>query len=529
MDAPIEKRRSPVLIEASALTRCRHRVYLDATFPEDLAAAPENPGAKQRQEAAAAHRESIRRQLFDAQPGWVRIAADGPASRRAEDTIRACRDGADRIWGAVLPADPETGRRGRSEILLRDTARGGYIPVIVVNHKVTDPGRGATTTGLFAWEPAIDETRKVRSQLRDQMRVAQLYRMLERHGLASPAKVAGAVGYGGDCILVHDLSEVLADYDERFVDRIAIARGEVATEPAQIGECRTCPWWARCRAQLVQTHDVSLVAPGQRATVLRELGVHTVDDLARWDGTEPEVWPQGSFVDTVVMAKAWLAGAPLVRRYGHVHVHRADIEVDVDMESYHEFGAYLWGTLLNADGDSAYLPFATWDPVPTADEARSFGEFWTWLSDQRKIAERRGKTFAAYCYSRTAEDKWLLASARRFHGLPGVPSEAEVRAFIDSPQWVDVYQAVTDQFVCPNGKGLKKIAPLAGHRWRDEEAGGEASMSWYREAVGYEGAPDPTQRQRLLEYNEDDVIATKILREWMTDRAVKEIPHIDDL
>ncbi len=54
-------------------------------------------------------------------------------------------------------------------------------------------------------------------------------------------------------------------------------------------------------------------------------------------------------------------------------------------------------------------------------------------------------------------------------------------------------------------------------------------MSWYREAVGYEGAPDPTQRQRLLEYNEDDVIATKILREWMTDRAVKEIPHIDDL
>ena len=80
-----------------------------------------------------------------------------------------------------------------------------------------------------------------------------------------------------------------------------------------------------------------------------------------------------------------------------------------------------------------------------------------------------------------------------------------------------------------NGKGLKKIAPLAGHRWRDDEAGGEASMSWYREAVGYEGSPDPSQRQRLLEYNEDDVIATKILREWMTDRAVQEIPHIDDL
>jgi predicted RecB family nuclease len=83
--------------------------------------------------------------------------------------------------------------------------------------------------------------------------------------------------------------------------------------------------------------------------------------------------------------------------------------------------------------------------------------------------------------------------------------------------------------VCPNGKGLKKIAPIAGHRWRDEEAGGEASMSWYREAVGYDGDPDPQQRRRLLEYNEDDVIATKVLREWMSERAVQEIPHISDL
>lgn len=95
---------------------------------------------------------------------------------------------------------------------------------------------------------------------------------------------------------------------------------------------------------------------------------------------------------------------------------------------------------------------------------------------------------------------------------------------------VDIYQAVTDQFVCPNGKGLKKIAPIAGHHWRDDEAGGEASMAWYREAVGYDrGEPDLSQRTRLFEYNEDDVIATKVLREWMSDRAVLDIPHIDDL
>ncbi|WP_408014502.1 TM0106 family RecB-like putative nuclease [Rhodococcus spongiicola] len=519
---------APVLLEPGALTRCRHRIHLDAKYPDQLAEAPQDIGVKQRQEAAAAKREAVRIQLMDADPdAWVRIAPDEP--QRARATLEACRAGAAKIWGAVLPPERDTGRRGGAEILLRDAELGGYIPVIVVNHKVTDPGRGATTSGLFEWAPTIDETRKVRSHLRDQMRLAHLYRMLERHGLASPSLLGGAIGYGADCVLVHDLATILDDYDERFADRIAVARGEAETVPSQIGECRSCPWWEGCRKQLEQTRDVSLVASGARAEVLRARGVRTIDQLAAWEGEAPEEWPHNSFHDTVVNAKAWLAGAPLVRRHETVTVIRADVEVDIDMESYQEHGAYLWGTLLNVAGTSVYRPFVSWDPVPTVDEARSFAEFWTWLMAERDAAAATGKTFAAYCYSRTAEDKWLLDSARRFAGVEGVPTVAEIREFIDSPQWVDIYQAVGENFVCPNGKGLKKIAPVAGFNWRDAEASGEASMSWYREAVGYDGEPDLAQRRRLLEYNEDDVIATKVLREWMSERAVDEIPHESEI
>ncbi|MFZ2172716.1 MAG: TM0106 family RecB-like putative nuclease [Rhodococcus sp. (in: high G+C Gram-positive bacteria)] len=518
------------MIDAGALTRCRHRVHLDAAFPEELAAAPEDPGVRQRQDAAAAKREEIRRTLTEHAPErWVQIDPGQSMRKRSEDTLAACAAGADRIWGAVLPIERDTGRKGRCEILVRDTERGGYIPVIVVNHKVTDPGRGAVTSGLFEWEPREDTTRKPRSQVRDQMRVAQVYRMLERHGWASPALVGGAIGYGGDVIIVHDLSTVLDEYDERFADRIAVARGQAPTVPSRIGECRSCPWWPGCESELKHKHDVSLVATGSRADMLREAGCHTIEDLAAWDGEPLEDWPHGAFQDAIVIAKAWLADAPLVRRHAKIRVHRADIEVDVDMESYQEHGAYLWGTLLNTVGVSVYRPFVSWDPVPTEDEARSFGEFWTWLMAEREAAAARGKTFAAYCYSRAAEDKWLLDSARRFAGVPGVPTREEVREFIDGPQWVDIYQAVTDQFICPHGKGLKKIAPVAGFTWRDADAGGEASMSWYREAVGYDGDPDHTQRERLLQYNEDDVIATKVLREWMSERAEQEIPLASEL
>ncbi|KAA0025075.1 TM0106 family RecB-like putative nuclease [Antrihabitans cavernicola] len=522
------------MIDARRLTSCRHRLHLDLTHPLLIEGVGEDSGVRQRREAATAHRAAVRDTLTAVGDGWVVIDAGQSSRDRAEATLAAMAAGASRIWDAVLPSEPDTGRRGKSELLIRDDGRGGYIPVIVVNHKITDPRSeaaegGAVTSDLFTWDPHDDAMRKVRPQLRDQLRLVHIYRMLQRHGYASPGLVGGAIGFGFDCILVHDLSTVLDEYDRRFADRIAVARGQVQTLPSNIPECRSCPWWSRCSERLIDMRDVSVVAPGSRAEVLRGAGVSTIDQLAGWVGDAPEDWQHGEFGDAVVTAKAWLRGLPLVRRVPNVRVQRADVEVDVDMESYQEHGAYLWGTLLNVDGTSEYRAFATWDPVPTFDEARSFAEFWGWLMQTRAQTVAAGKTFAAYCYSRAAEDKWLLDSARRFEGMPGIPTVEEILGFINGPEWVDIYQAVSDQFICPNGKGLKKVAPVAGFNWRDAEASGEASMSWYREAVGFEGEPDLGERTRLLEYNEDDVYATKVLREWMDARADAEIPFAGDL
>jgi predicted RecB family nuclease len=55
-------------------------------------------------------------------------------------------------------------------------------------------------------------------------------------------------------------------------------------------------------------------------------------------------------------------------------------------------------------------------------------------------------------------------------------------------------------------------------------------MRWYRDAVGMDGAArDPHQRRRLLEYNADDVAATRAVREWMTSPAVLEVPLAREL
>ena len=73
----------------------------------------------------------------------------------------------------------------------------------------------------------------------------------------------------------------------------------------------------------------------------------------------------------------------------------------------------------------------------------------------------------------------MLSTAARFGPegtvavVKGVPSVDEIRRFISSPQWVDVHEAVTGQFVSTSGLGLKVVAPVAGFTWRDPDAGGD--------------------------------------------------------
>lgn len=521
----------------------------------DTPLAPPDPSAEQRIADAAAHREAIRQRLAVALsdatadgPGWVTVPIDLPPAERARLTEQALTDGASHVWGGLLPVDAAGHRRGGAELLVR--TEHGYLPVLVVRHRITDPGTGALTTDPLDLDPAhavVDQARKPRSHARDQFRLAHLYRMLQTLGLATPAPMGGVIGLDADVVLWHDLAApswpggraVLDEYDTRFADRLAVAHsaatgGTALAEPSRILECRTCSWWPTCETALTATRDVSLVIRGDDAAELRRAGVSTVDKLAALDpaGEAPIPWSPGAFLDAVALARAWLADLTVVRKVPEVRVSRADVEVDVDMESFGESGAYLWGCLLSGAAigiEPGYHSFVTWNPLPTADEARSFAEFWAWLSEVRARAAAAGLTFRAYCYNAMAENRWLFGSVERFAGLAGIPDSAEIQSFVDSEEWVDLFRGISDQFLCAHGKGLKVVAPVAGFSWRDPEAGGEASMRWYRVAVGLDGElPDEAQRERLLRYNEDDVRATHALRVWMSGPA-NAIPYLGDL
>ena len=203
-------------------------------------------------------------------------------------------------------------------------------------------------------------------------------------------------------------------------------------------------------------------------------------------------------------------------------VTRADIEIDVDMENSDV--VYLWGTHATVRGGAptpatvraGYRPFHTL-AGGFPDEAEAFVAFWNWMHAVIDECGRLGSTVRFYCYT-DAENTRMHEIAARWPDFPGMPSHEAIDAFCTTDAWVDLKKNV-DSLIWPTDSlGLKKVAPLAGFSWRDEDAGGDNSILWYEIVVT---TTDESQRremsEKLLRYNEDDVLATKVLREWLDD------------
>lgn len=357
--------------------------------------------------------------------------------------------------------------------------------------------------------------------------------------------------------------------------------------PVKIGECAQCPWWSCCGPRLqAGSGDVSLLprigwrewrihhdhgvtdraalaALDYRTAALIAAGVDLRPVMSAVDKLPPEtelaavlggrkqaqlgrlaaagartlrdvaaLCPRtASYSDAAMLdlpeqidqARAALGGSPAYRRreVDEVSVPRGDIEVDIDMENTAD-GVYLWGTLATIRSPwkarpAGYRAFLCWEPMTAAAEEEIFTEFWRWLTDLRAAAAEDGLDLRAYCYNAAAENTQL----RRLAAACGL--SAEVAAFIDSAQWVDLYRVFTDQLITGGSAALKTVAPLAGFSWEVADPGGDEAMLRHDQAVGPDG--DPAARAWLVAYNRNDTEATRALRSWL-DEAASECPSI---
>lgn len=292
-----------------------------------------------------------------------------------------------------------------------------------------------------------------------------------------------------------------------------------------------------------------------RATAKQRLfesqGITTVGDLEKLDAglidrylapAEPDMVPENvpiGLAELVVAARARIRGGLYRTEWPVPDDLRAQIEIDIDMESDLGGGVYLWGAILTdrtaptAPHTGDYQPFVDWaHPLTSHDEGQVLARFWAWLSAQLGDADRRGATAKVYCWNEQAEAGQLAAIAARSHGkVDGVPSPADIETLVkDTNRWVDLKKTAEKALLSPAGYGLKAIAPHAGHHWQADDAAGDLSAVWYRHAV----APGPGDdadalKQKLLDYNADDVRATLAVRDWLTSAHFDALPSVQEL
>jgi len=318
--------------------------------------------------------------------------------------------------------------------------------------------------------------------------------------------------------------------DHGITDRRGVA--ELDFETARIGADGVNTPRLLERAEKVdpETLLVDLLSGSKKQLALLTAGgFETVADVVvRVDPATVALGPASFLPKAIISARAAVGSAAVYRLPGRDgrHVPRGDIEIDVDMENTND-GVYLWGVYVTDRADTGvvtpgYTPFVTWGPLNEATERALFGEFWSWLTQIRSYAAAAGASVRAYCWYEMAEKAQMQRIAA---GDPDL--DRGVADFIDSPQWVDLYEVFKGSWTTGESTGLKAIAPLAGHEWSVDDPGGALSMVRYEEATDPYAASEERDAMRrwLLDYNRGDVEATLRIRDWL-DTEGADLPAV---
>ncbi|WP_035758978.1 TM0106 family RecB-like putative nuclease [Granulicoccus phenolivorans] len=505
----------------------------------------------------------------------LRPLQDRPPAEQAAACVASMATGVEVIVAGLLPRDLRGHRSGRAHLWLRgaDRADGrpGYHPVLAKRHRIQERRQSSRTGGAIHSLLVSDlarplprdcfevPDRAVRTGSRegDLIQLAHYWRLLEAAGFAAEGTPRGGIigtdqplGDERTVLTWIDLDEpiirtfsrsaeegwamrtILQRYDHEHGFRVFLAEQALAGQPQPIRpirnrECDSCPWWEICRTQL-PTDDLSIKidkAPldVREISVLRSLGVHTITDLAGTDLERllevylPEVAHRPRAEERLRLA-AHRAGLLLhgveLERTGTapIALPEAEIEIDFDIETSAEDRVYLWGFWVRRrqpDGGfeaGEYVAFVAWDDLADDSELALARAAMNWLRDLVDGAA----SVAVYHYSSYEKVRLGQLAAGQDPALVWATGYAR-------SGFVDLFSVMQEHFFGTHGLGLKVVAKeAAGFEWRDDDPGGLNSQTWFNEAVhGETEEVRSTARARVLAYNEDDVRATLVLRDWL--------------
>jgi predicted RecB family nuclease len=300
------------------------------------------------------------------------------------------------------------------------------------------------------------------------------------------------------------------DYEGCIAEARAIIANPDATRAAYGSVCKYCHWYTPCIKGLVAADDLTLIPElgrPKRDAMFGELP--KIGDLAVCN---PDAFIRGaktvfSGVGPDMLRKFQLRAQllstqearPILR--APIQLPGDDIELffDIEVDPMRDI-CYLHGFVERRGRDNAAERFVAFfaQECTAAAERSAFADSIAYIRNSRPCA--------IYYYSKY--ERTIYRKLREKY--PDVCTAEDIETLFDPAHAVDLYGDVVRRATeWPTWDfSVKTIAKYLGFAWRDTHPSGAASIEWFDRWIK---SRDPAIKQRILEYNEDDCRATRVL------------------
>ena len=282
------------------------------------------------------------------------------------------------------------------------------------------------------------------------------------------------------------------------------------SSPAYSSICKLCHWRTECMKTLERSDDLTLLPDlgrSKREEIIDRIA--TVDDLANIeieqfiDGRNTIFRGIGIKSLEKFKARADLIKSNNAEPYLTEPVALPDPErelfFDIEDDPLHNF-CYLHGFVERSNSDNnteKYVAFFADDLSPEAEE-QAFADAWRYIMENQPCT--------VYIYSKHERTTWRKLQSK----YSSVCSEEEIETLFDPDNTIDLLHDVVRKYTewPTHDHTLKTLAQYLDFKWRDTDPSGAASIEWFQR---WSESEDPKIKQRILEYNEDDCLATRVL------------------
>lgn len=295
-------------------------------------------------------------------------------------------------------------------------------------------------------------------------------------------------------------------------------------------KCNFCGWLTQCYAEAKATEHLSLL-PGvtpSRYSDLQTINLVTLESLARANPNEIDTLPSfegKSAQQLVLQAQSAMQNSPILLPFGSACEIQATLSTPTSQTVLRNL---LQGKYLPPNPESLIAPIELYFDIEAqpdlnldyllgvivCDRIANTSKYYAFLAENQAQEAQIWQQFLDLVEQYPQAPifhfcPYEVDTVKRLAKLYHTPSE-QISALL--ARFTDIYEQVAQTVVLPTESyALKTVARWLGFQWRNPEANGSQSILWYDKWLE---TGDRALLDAIVQYNEDDCLATRHLKDW---------------